>query len=366
MKIFTKISFLILTLLPLLTCFNTAAAEDECKASAGYGFVCGPKNAEDLVLVPGTDDWIIASGMAAGAGLYLINAGDKSWNRIYPSGASRTQQDMKVYGDCPGAPDPDNFQTHGLNIRRGEDGHSTLYAVSHGGREAIEVFDVDAGGGQPVLTWTGCVLMPQDLAANSVASFSDGSLVATVLVMPGKSANDSVAGKSTGAVFQWSPGNDGFELIKGSELPANNGIEVSADGKEIYVVSSGLSTIIAFSYSNPTTPLRTTRRLPITPDNVHMGSDGRLITAGMVNEDATCGSIKDPATFDLEKIAACSRPMMAFTIDPATMLDTVLMRGPVSPAFSNATMVLPVGNEIWIGSFSSDRIAYRSRSNPGN
>lgn len=360
MKILTRIMFLFTTLFLLLNWCNAGAAEDECKVSGGYGFVCGPINAEDLVLVPGTD-WVIASGMAQDAGLYLVNATDKSWDRIYPSEATGTQQDMAVYGNCPGAPDADNFQTHGLNIRLGADGHSTLYAVSHGGREAIEVFDVEADDDRPTVTWKGCVLMPEGLAANSVASFSDGSLVATVLVMPGKSANDSVAGKSTGAVFQWSPGNDGFELIRGSELPANNGIEVSADGKEIYVVSSGLSTIIAFSHSNPTIPLRTTRRLPITPDNVHMGSDGRLITAGMVNEDATCGSIKDPATFDLEKIAACSRPMMAFTIDPETMLDTELMRGPAHPAFSNATMVLPVDNEIWIGSFSSTRIAYRTR-----
>ena len=360
MKKLTKTLFLLLTLFPLLTWYNTAAAAEGCEASAGYGFVCGPKNAEDLVLVPGTD-WIIASGYAADGGIYLINSSDKTWEKVYPADAASNQQDTAVYGACPGAPDPGNFQTHGLNIRSGENGHATLYAVSHGGREAIEVFDVDAGGKQPVLTWIGCVMMPEGLAANSVASFSDGSLVATVLVMPGKSPNDSVAGKSTGAVYQWSPGDSGFVLIQGTELPANNGIAVSADGKEMYVVSSGLSTIIAFSHSNPTTPLRTTRRLPITPDNVHMSSDGRLITAGMVNEDATCGSIKDPATFDLEKIAACSRPMMVFTIDPETMLDTELMQGPADPSFSNATIALPVGNEIWIGTFSSDRIGYRAR-----
>ena len=360
MKLLAKILFLLLTLFPLLSWNSAMAAESECKASNGYGFVCGPKNAEDLVLIPGTD-WIIASGYAAGGGIYLVNSKARTWNRIYPSSMTRIRQDMAVYGACPGSPDPDNFQSHGLNIRPGEDGHSTLYAVSHGGREAIEVFDVEAIGSLPVFTWIGCVMMPDGTAANSVASFSDGSLVATVLVMPGKSAKDSAAGISTGAVYQWSPGDAGFELIRGSELPANNGIAVSADGKEMYVVSSGLSTIIAFSHSNPTIPLRTTRRLPITPDNVHMGSDGRLITAGMMNEDKTCGSIKDPAIFDLEKIAACSRPMMAFTIDPETMLDTELMRGPADPSFSNATTALPVGNEIWIGTFSSDRIGYRSR-----
>jgi hypothetical protein len=60
-------------------------------------------------------------------------------------------------------------------LRPGENGHSTLYVAAHGGREAIEVFGVDANGAQPVLTWTGCVLMPEGMVANGVASFSDGA-----------------------------------------------------------------------------------------------------------------------------------------------------------------------------------------------
>ena len=49
------------------------------------------------------------------------------------------------------------------------------------------------GGAKPALTWKGCVPMPEGLAANSVASFADGGLVATVLLMPGKTFADSVA-----------------------------------------------------------------------------------------------------------------------------------------------------------------------------
>jgi hypothetical protein len=39
------------------------------------------------------------------------------------------------------------------------------------------------------------------------------------------------------------------------------------------------------------------------------------------------------------------------------MRDTVIATTPTSPSFSNATMVLPVGNQAWIGTFSGDRIA---------
>ena len=219
--------------------------------------------------------------------------------------------------------------THGLNLRAGANGHSTLYAVGHGAREAIEVFDVDATGAKPALTWKGCVPMPEGLAANSVASFADGSLVATVLLMPGKTFADSVAKKPTGAVYEWAPGKKGFEQIRGSELPGNNGIEVSADGKEIFVVSSGFQTIVAFSHANPTKQLRTTRPLPFTPDNVHMGEDGRLLTAGMKNDVPECGGAPGPQ-HSLEKLSTCPRGFMALAIDPKTMKDTLVAESPRS------------------------------------
>jgi hypothetical protein len=249
------------------------------------------------------------------------------------------------------------LNTHGMNIRGQGPGRARLNVVGHGAREAIEIFDVDATGARPTLTWKGCVPMPEGLAANSVASFADGSLVATVLFMPGKTFAEAVVErKPTGAVFEWKPGDAGFTLVQGTELPANNGIEVAADGSEIYVVSSGLQNVVAFSHSNPARQLRATRGLPFTPDNVHLGPDGRLITAGMANDVPECGGPPGPQ-HDLAKLAACPRGTIAVAIDPKTMRDTVIVETTANPGFSNATMVLPVGREAWIGTFSGDRIA---------
>jgi hypothetical protein len=114
---------------------------------------------------------------------------------------------------------------------------------------------------------------------------------------------------------------------------------------------------VAFSNSNPATQLRTTRPLPFTPDNVHMGPDGRLLTAGMANDVAECGGPPGPQ-HDLEKLSTCPRPSIGLSIDPATMSYTVIAETPVNPRFSNATMVLTVDDRFWIGTFSGDRIAY--------
>ena len=77
------------------------AAETGCDAAGEYAFVCGPKNAEDLVLVPGTQ-WIISSGMAEGGVLYLVDSEQKTFTELYPADAPRAQQDMQTYGAASG------------------------------------------------------------------------------------------------------------------------------------------------------------------------------------------------------------------------------------------------------------------------
>jgi hypothetical protein len=334
----------------VVCCAFGAQAQQDCEPSGDVDYVCGVTNPEDLVLVPGTS-WIVSSGMAEGAGFYLVDS-RAGTAELLPF----TAQHDSTFASCATPPTPQSLNTHGLNIRATGPGRAKLYVVGHGAREAIEVFDVDATGPRPSLTWRGCVLMPEGLAANSVASFADGSFVATVLFMPGKTFADSVTRKPTGAVFEWSPGDAGFTLVAGTELPANNGIEVSADGREFYVASSGLQTIVAFSHTNPARQLRTTRPLPFTPDNVHMGPDGRLLTAGMANDVPECGG-PPGLQHDIPKLAACPRPTIAMAIDPATMRDTVIATTPADAKFSNATMVLTAAGQAWIGTFSGNKIA---------
>jgi len=298
--------------------------------------------------------------MAPDSSIYLIDSQQKNWAVLYPADAPLAKQNMEIYGACPGSPDPNTFATHGLNIRPGADGHSTLYVVGHGGREAIEVFDVDTNGEMPVLTWTGCIMTPDSMEANSVASLGDGSLLATIPLHTGIPIGDALAGKSTGGVYQWSPGETGFTMVQGTEMPYANGIEVSADGQEFYVASSGLFTVTVFSNSNPARLLRSTEPFAFVPDNLHMGSDGKLITAGLNFDDPVCGKVKRSEEFDLEAFASCPRPFTVLAIDPQSMQGKIVASGPANEHFSNITMALPVGGELWIGTFAGDRVAYRS------
>jgi hypothetical protein len=331
-----------------------AAQQPACAPSGGLTFVCGVQNAEDLVLIPNTR-WLIASGMAPGSGLHLVDTRAKTVSNLYAADTGVARADRTKYAGCPGPLDAKQAVLHGLSLRPAQTGRFTVYATNHGGRESIEVFELDTRGAAPSVTWVGCVLIPDKMAANSVAAFSDGSLVATVLILPGKTFEDAFAGRNTGVVLLWTPGSPAFRTLPGTELSANNGIETSPDDREFYVVSTTLKRIVAFSRSNPGRPLRTAQLKEFGPDNVRWTSDNRLITAGMIDNEPSCGG--PPKT---EAGIRCARGYIAATVDPKTMAVTEIARGPATAAFTGTAIAMRVGDELWLGSFNADRLAYRS------
>lgn len=332
----------------------SAAQAKSCAPAGGLSFICGVQNPEDLVQVPNTQ-WLVASGMAPGSGLHIVDTRAKTARNLYAPGSPSVRADKTTYASCPGPLDPKQAVLHGLSLRPTPDGRFRVYATNHGGRESVEVFELNVAGAAPTATWIGCVLMPDKLAANSVASFSDGSLVATVLIMPGKTFEDAFAGRVTGAVFLWTPGTAAFRQLPGTELSANNGIETSPDDREFFVASTTTKRIVAFSRSDTSKPLRTAQLKEFGPDNIRWTAGNRLITAGMIDDEPGCGG--PPKT---EAGIRCSRGYVAATIDPRTMAVTEIARGPANPAFTGTAIAMRVGDELWLGSFNADRIAYRS------
>jgi len=342
----------------LLTCTAIGASatlvplQSSCAPAGGLNFICGVQAPEDLVLVPGTR-WLIASGMVAGSGLHLIDTQAKTARNLFSSDVSTARADKTRFAGCPGPLDPKQAILHGLSLRPAQAGRYTLYATNHGGRESIEVFEVGSGGSAPSATWIGCVLMPEKLAANSVAVFSDGAIVATVLTLPGKTFEDVWAGRNTGVVLMWTPGSKEFRLLEGTELPGNNGIETSADDREFYVASIGLKRIVAYSRANPSKPVRFAQLKEFAPDNVRLVGD-RLITAGMIDNEPACGGApKKPEDI------RCPRGWIAVSIDPKTMAATEIARGPAAAPYTGTATAMPVGDNLWLSSFTADRLAYR-------
>jgi hypothetical protein len=343
-------------LLPRVVHAQTPAAA--CAPAAGLTFLCGIQNPEDLVLVPGTR-WLIASGMGPGAGLNLVDTQAKAIRRLYAVNTANARADRTRFANCPGPLDPQQAVLHGLALRPAAGGRYTIYATNHGGRESVEVFELNVGSGgaagSPTATWIGCVLLPAKLAANSVAAFTDGTLVATVLILPGRTFQDAFAMRNTGIVLQWTPGAPAFVELKGTELVANNGIETSPDDREFYVASTPTRRIYAFSRAKPGAgPLRFAQLKDFGPDNVRWTTGNRLITAGLIDDEPACGGRpKD------ESGIRCPMGYAVATVDPTTMTATEIARGPRTPSFTGTAIAAIVGNELWLGSFLADRLAYR-------
>jgi len=333
---------------------QTPAPSSGCAPAGGLSFVCGVQNAEDLVLVPNSR-WMVASGMAPGSGLHIVDTQAKTVRTLYGAGTANARADKTKYAACPGPLDAKQAVLHGLALRPAANGRYTVYATNHGGRESVEVFELDVTGTAPSATWIGCVVTPNNMALNSVAAFTDGSLVATVLILPGKTFEDAFAQRSTGVVLAWKPGDKTFQALPGTELSANNGIETSPDDREFYVASTTTKRIIAFSRNPPYKPLRTAQLKEFGPDNVRWTADNRLITAGMLDNEPACGGA--PKT---EEGIRCPRGYVVVTIDPKTMAVTELARGPATPSFTGTAIAMRAGNDLWLGSFFADRLAYRT------
>ena len=61
---------------------------------------------------------------------------------------------------------------------------------------------------------------------------------------------------------------------------------------------------------------------------------------------------------DRFRVAFRTAPLTVLAVDPGSMEAEVLATGPADARFSNVTMALRVADELWIGTFAGDRIAY--------
>ncbi len=354
-------------------------ATTACAPTNGLNFVCGAQNPEDLAPIPGTR-WLIASGMKEGAGLKLVDTEAKTARPFYTGSAAQQRPDTRLFPNCPAPPDASTFNAHGLYLRRARaPGLYLLYVVSHAPLETIQVFAVDVRTADPSLTWTGCVPMPEGnmaytnvgtqasssrVAANSVAAFSDGTIIATVPQRPGSTNAQRLRGESTGDVVEWKPGTDSFRVVPGTQLAGNNGIEISLDEREFYVVSFGTHTVVVFSRQDPRTPLRQSQAPGFMPDNLRWSGD-RLIGAGPMYDEPACGGTR-LAVVDNPVLTSCHRGYVIAQLDPRTLVWTVLAYAVPNPNIAVVSTGVVMGDTLWIGAANSEGIGYQPLPRPAN
>jgi len=319
-----------------------------CDADGKVSFICGIPSPEDLVPVP-RSDWVIASGYIRG-GVHLVNTKNFSHTQVFPITPARERLDKATYAECPGPVDPaerERLSAHGLAIAAGSDRVHTVYLVHHGLRESIEVFELDTRPATPAFTWIGCVIAPKSAAFNSVTALPGGGFAAT---NPNRRGEPQAAQdpSNTGEVWEWHP-KEGFRIVPGSETAGPNGIEVSRDGRTLYVNLWNARKVMRLSRGQ-TPPVKDLVDVTFQPDNIRWQADGSLFAAGQGAEN-------------MQRVIQCLMKLCpdAYSavarIDPKTFTAKEIIRYPASERFMSSTVALQVGKEVWIGTIVGDRIA---------
>ncbi len=343
--------------LALAACHTPPETTDPAQACGAIGRarpVCGFQNPEDLVSLPGSEAVLVSEFGAMEGGhpgrlSMLVLASDE--RRVLFEGVD-TRGATPSWGDpaCPGPPGP-AFSPHGIHLGRRPGGELQLLAVQHGGRESIEFFEVLGEGTSSRLMWRGCVLAPAKAWLNSVAALPEGGLVTTEMMSRGGGMQDlqeSFASDDPplGRVWQWHR-ERGWQPVAGTESILPNGIEVSPDGRELFVNASGNGQVIVVSRDSQ--QVVRSARVPST-DNARWAPDGRLLVASLLADTSdfqTC--------LELEADEFCPLEFQIVAIDPLSMRTEVLYQNEGAP-MGAGTVGLQVGDELLIGSFAGDRI----------
>jgi hypothetical protein len=324
----------------LLVGGNVEARAAGCEAIGNVRFICDQLGPEDLAIVPGSE-WVLSSGMLANGAIRLINLRDKSTIVLFPSMTSTERLNKIIYGSCPGpiGSEGDKFRAHGLYLRPGPNAVLTLYVVHHGNRESIEVFEFDSRPKPPTLTWIGCAVAPDPIGLNSVVGLDDGGFITTNFSPRGSDAAARarmMAGENNGEVWEWHP-STGWKIVPGSESAGPNGLEISKDGKWLYIGGWGSQSFIRLSRGQ--TPIKKDS-VPVgfRVDNLRWAPDGTLLAAGQ-------GGTAPSQTSDVVKV------------NPATLKLQELIHHPDIDGFGVSTVAIQVAKELWLGSVRGDRIA---------
>ena len=330
---------------------------DTCEPGDGIIPDCRFQNPEDLVPSPDGRFLIISQfGSMEGGKAGSLVALDLQTDRVetlFPVDGVPAGTAGQRWGDPDCGPPPvASFSPHGIDIEQLNSGAQALYVVNHGdgGRESIEMFEVEEAG-DVSLTWRGCVLAPEQGFFNDVVALRDGGF--WVSHMYPRDANVlwtalrmQFTGHTPGFAYRWSR-NDGFQPIPGSESRFANGVEKSADERYLFVNEYFGDAVKKVDVR----PGQVVGSAEVSsPDNLAWSPEGELIAASHV---APLGDLM--SCQELES-GSCGFQFQVVVIDPETMSTRVALDH-AGPPMGGATVALPHGEWVWLGTFAGDRIA---------
>jgi len=313
--------------------------------------ICGFKNPEDMIALPGNKAILLGefehSGAAPGR-LVLFEIENERQHTLFRGGQSKGKAESG-WGDpnCT-TPPGDMFNPHGLDLVRRDDGRLQLLVIQHGSREAIDLFEVIGAGTDWKVEWRGCVSAPANASLNSIAGMSNGDFYTTQMTPLDYDFAKGIPGGITGRAFAWSQSDKNYRKIGGTEGAMPNGIVTSHDGRFIYMTATAENSVRKVDVTTGRELGRVTVNMP---DNARWAPDGRIVIASFSKEApqhfATCLSLTR---------GACRTPFKIVVLDPESMTIVETLYASDGVPMGSGTVGLQVDDELFVGSATSDRI----------
>ncbi len=344
----------------LVACSSGPPPVVDCRAVNDIQPICGFQNPEDLAALEG-DTKLVVSQYAdmiepEGVGsLAVLDLQSNSFRVAWPpTGREVRTKPSPGWGEetCPGPAHPIN--PHGIDLAQRSDGRWQLLVVNHHGRESIEFFEVLPQVEEVDIVWRGCAIPPEGAFLNDVVHLptgpgsSGGGFLTTHMMTYGSpflGMIKGMLGMDTGWVHEWQP-EGGWSDVAGTHAPFPNGIEISDDGRDIYLNAYLAGEVRRISRESG--EVIAVAEVP-GPDNVTWSKDGRLLVAshsGDFSEQRVCLSLEEgacPMTFDI------------IALEPEGLEGDAVFSNQ-GPPMGGGTVAVDVGGELVMGSFAGDRV----------
>ena len=258
------------------------------------------------------------------------------------------------------------FSPHGIELIERNDGRYQLAVVNHMGAESIEMFElvaVDAGSEEqpevPLkwgLIWRGCVLAPQANFLNDVTLLSDGSFFVSHMYHPEFSEAafiyQQIAKQDTGYVMYWSE-STGFGQVPATDGAMPNGLVFDGENDILYVAYNIGDRVSAIDIINKTV--------------IHSisidGPDNLVLQEGTLWVTSLDHHLLDALV--CHDLSPCALPFSVLALD-ASNLELIERWAFTQQPFGLPTVALPLKsktlNQVFIGTFNGDRLAYFDRA----
>lgn len=317
-----------------------------CGVHGDIEVLCGTRSPEDLELTP-DGKYLIATqfvnqgrNSTTGFGMELFDLKKKTFSKMAISYGPD-----KSWGDpaCPG-PIGDALVSHGESLAKRKNGAWALYVVNHGGRQSIEMFELERASGGWALVWRGCEVAAHDY--NDVAILPDGGFVGTYPTgLNSGGQGGPFGGEVTGYVARWTPGK-GESEIPNTRIRYPNGVVVSADGRYMFVNEFAGRQV--FKYDLKDDKAIGSVKVDFMPDNLTWTREGRLLAAGVKGARGDCPERSG---------RPCIQGFGVAEIDPATMQSRAIFDSAEhEPLIGGVSVALKVGNSMYLGAFLGDRL----------